>query len=250
MNKLQFTTGGAQLLLDNLVHMQTAYTEALQGLSSVYGNSFILSGIDLFTTPGGNIGYTAGWLVYQGEVMRFEESDLGVPTLGTSPYLVPYEVVDPAIGQILYEDGMLHEVHLLRRVRMEVPGSQPDFIALDTLLRVDNTYSLEATNFATDVIAATGLDAPKISMHLNRVSLSGSVELTGAMSYTPPKTILQNIPDIYRPANERTMLAYSDNTSLTPNVAVMKIKPNGEVSIETVIAGGDVINLDQLQWEI
>lgn len=189
MNKLKFFSGGHPLFYPtDLTFLQSGISTALQGLCSIYGNSWIISGM----LADGSGGTTSGYVVYKGEVMEVDAVS-SAPVFDT-PVFVPVENVDPSIGAVVYGDSTARQCHIVRKARLENLGAQSDYVLFSVMQRPIRSDRLTMqANFTT-----SNAQPPVVACNLNRVQISGTVFFNNNSS-TAGEVFFASIPLAFRP---------------------------------------------------
>lgn len=116
-------TGGHHVHLDDFMLMQTAYSEAINGVITALepSGTCILSGFNMTTNPLTGYSFSAGWCALFGEVFKYAGGSLNfvaIPPGGTTPRLF-IRIVESVIAPpspIAYEDTLNKNVHFERVV--------------------------------------------------------------------------------------------------------------------------------------
>lgn len=107
MRGIDFTQpGGFPLTQDEMDHLQQAYTECINALSAMGGDSttpVIISGMEKTIPSAGSVNVTDGWFFYNGEMIRFTGSTV-TPT-GTDQ---PVILITTSSTSLTYYDGSTH----------------------------------------------------------------------------------------------------------------------------------------------
>jgi hypothetical protein len=112
MKAIDFTKpGGFPLTQNQLGYLQQAYTEAAKALAAIGGDSsvpFIVSGIDISNPSTGAYTATAGWLCYNGDLIKFLPGSI----TGASGASAPFVVISPSVLPLTFNDGSTPNVVL------------------------------------------------------------------------------------------------------------------------------------------
>lgn len=122
MNRLKtLDNGGFPFVLDDLRFMDDAVRDAIQkliiGLNSG-GLNCIVQGMAVTPGIGANENIAAGYLMYDGELLRVDDHTTGSIDVADYQRLIIEENADPE-GTKTFEDGGTHETYILRRARLE-----------------------------------------------------------------------------------------------------------------------------------
>jgi len=110
MNKIDLDNiGGFPLEQDTLKFMQDSYDDMFASIAHLLGDKVILSGVQVV---GGNV--TDGWIVYQGEIIKFQGGALGDDVV----------IIDTDQSAI-FEDGNARQVYKTRIATIGAPGNFP-----------------------------------------------------------------------------------------------------------------------------
>lgn len=116
MNKLLFSEGGQPLYLNDLDFMQSAFSEALRGILSTYGN-VILSGCEILPPDAttGNLtvhSWEKGYMAIEGEVYQVDKGSLS----GVENATLYWKVVSIEGQKEIFENSSEHYVYQYRKV--------------------------------------------------------------------------------------------------------------------------------------
>lgn len=122
MNKLNtLDNGGFPFVLDDLRFMDDAVRDAIQKLIiGLNGGALncIVQGMDVTPGMGTNEDIAAGYLMYNGELLRVDAHSAGTVDIADYQKLIIEETFDAA-GTKTFEDGGVHETYVLRRAKLE-----------------------------------------------------------------------------------------------------------------------------------
>ena len=120
--------GGMPLTQDDLKWLQLALSEAIgNGLYLNGTNSYILSGVDAITLGSGNIGFTAGIAVVNGEVCVMDADTIGIDPAGNPPSTWVFEKVISydATGSKTFGDTSVNDTYQIVKAKIVVDASPP-----------------------------------------------------------------------------------------------------------------------------
>ncbi len=106
MKAIDFTKpGGFPLTQDQLGYLQQAYTETVTALSLIGSSGgsapVVINGMAVSYPSPGAIAVTDGWILYNGEMVRFTASSVSGLGVGTEAYVV----IAATAGSLTYNDG-------------------------------------------------------------------------------------------------------------------------------------------------
>ncbi len=236
MNKISFFTGGHPLFYPtDISFLQAAFRQALEGVNSIYGSNFILSGV----LPNGAGGTTAGFIVLNGEVMLVDA--VATASVFTTPVWVPVEVVDPSIGAVVYGNGVSRECHIIRKARLEEQASQPERVLASAVRRPYNFNRISMQNPFT----TANTIAPAITSHLNRVHVSGTIFLANTSS-TSGAVWFATIPEGFRPTESKFFACYGVVYNATGRDSWrVRVDPDGKMYLLDVVTGHSTIDANR-----
>ena len=122
MKQLKTFTGGHPFNLDDLIHIQDGMNEAIISLvKGLLSNgaaipNCVLYGLEETPAGFGNINYSAGAVIIDGEICQFEAQTIN-PGLIVMPSHFVIQISDSfsATNPIVYADASLKNVHLIRK---------------------------------------------------------------------------------------------------------------------------------------
>lgn len=198
MNRIAFFTGGHPLFYPtDLTFLQAAIKQALEGMNSIYGANFILSGV----MPNSTGGTTSGYIVLNGEVMQVDA--VAVAGAFTTPVWVPVESLDATIGQVVYGNGVSRDCHIIRNARLEEQASQPVRVLASAVKR---PYSTDRLTMVSPYTTANTI-GPSVTSHLNRVQISGTI-FSSSNTSTLSEVWVATIPVGFRPVESKFFVCY------------------------------------------
>jgi microcystin-dependent protein len=141
MNKLILNqAGGQKLIREDLAFMDNAYRDAFKGLTSAFGDNFILSGCDLDQF---GVAISAGQVVINGEICEVDAQILATSPPAGQNYWRVEEVV--TVNR-LHDDGNLYPIRAARKasvVRTETP--EQTWVLFSSVKRVNSILQDIAT---------------------------------------------------------------------------------------------------------
>jgi hypothetical protein len=256
MNRISPKTGGYPAYIPtDYIFLQAAFAEAIQGLSLLFGSSFIVQGTDLDFVNGR---VNSGWIVYKGEVMRVDQvtgDDFTAFLAISDKVYVPVEIVDPGIGSVTYADGNPKASHMIRRAKV---------VSLATVEGLDyvDYNQVKLTRQEANFTSSLGLFGPDISpvgtfvgyvRELNSIRLSGLLTISAAVSKTPPVHLF-TLPEGNRPQGD-LLFPIAGVFSSGASIVQLRINSAGSVNPGRVelLGGfqtGDRITLDGIQFRL
>lgn len=204
MKKLDIKLGGHQFFGDDLLFVQSSLAEAIVALATVSGETLVaIKGVEI-TVGGGNITWTAGWMVLSGELCQV---DAGVAAYPANDTFVISETYDAA-GNQTYEDLNVEDTYVIRKAKIQGNAGGANLYSNLTWM------NMSAVKTWQDFTAITGFSwAPSASYNplyrknqTSGVDLAGSIERSNFNSafhspigtlpagYRPDKTIVVGVP--------------------------------------------------------
>lgn len=240
MNKLEFQTGGHPLHLDDIQFLQTAVLEAIQGLASIYGSDFRVTGA-LLDNSGPNASWTSGYVVIGGEVYEVEAGNkTGV---FTTPVFTPIETIsDPS--PVLYADGQLKNVHKFRKATVEEDTGQSIKAAVTGIAVAYDSASIAISNWPQ--VGSSSLVSRRRGKH---VDLAGVVKNNTGLS-SSVDTKIAELADGYMPLTEQLFVVATDEVSLGLKSRLIRVKTNGDIEIVGGIIGDGKITLSGVGFDV
>lgn len=256
MNRINPQAGGFPAYIPtDYLFLQSAFKEAIEGLTKLYGNSFIISGVELDLV---NSLQTAGWLCWKGEIMRVDAvtgSDFSELLSIADKVWVADEYVDPTIGPVTYADTTSKASHLIRRAKVvsEAIVEGTDFVQYSQMNRVkqETNLALGFASFAAN-IGPIGSFVGYV-MDLNVIRFHGIITVTTGVSLIPPVPLFQ-LPDHFRTQND---MIYIVGGVFAAGELYGRLRINGASSVNpgrvellTPFQTGDKIILDGVQFRL
>lgn len=127
MKAIDFTKpGGFPLTQDQLGYLQQAYTETVTALSLIGSSGgsapVVINGMAVSYPSPGAIAVTDGWILYNGEMVRFTASSVSGLGVGTEAYVV----IAATAGTLTYNDGSTPAVIMDKSASMQaLPTGTP-----------------------------------------------------------------------------------------------------------------------------
>lgn len=256
MNRINPQTGGFPAYIPtDYIFLQAAIKEAIEGLVKLYGDNFIISGVDIDLVNGLQ---TAGWICWRGEIMRVDAvtgSEFSDLLAITDKVWVAHEFVDPSIGPVTYADATSKASHLIRRSKVvsEATVAGTDFVAYTQMNRVklETNLAIGFGSFAAN-IGPVGSFVGYVK-ELNEIRFHGGLTVTGSISLTSPVPLFQ-LPLQYYPQNDMYyivggLFAGGDLFGRLRINGASSINP-GRVDLLTPFQTGDKITLDGVQFRL
>lgn len=270
MNKLELHPGGHPLLVEDLLHLQSGYTEALEGLVSGLFDSglfvdyaVILSGCEVSSGAGGTMNCTAGYVALGGEVFRVEPHSFTTGSF-TRKNDLQFQLIETTSGTqpVTYAGGSSHNTRLVRRMErydrsVTTPTSSvfsagffdnmkaaisslssAEWRPLDVFKTEYNVPGNVSIQGGSDVVVAAGPGMWRVKRNLSdQVYLQGRFYFANlpAGSTIPITRLLFVLPLEERPVRE--LFFHLRDGTLT-------VEPTGNVyfQLENYIAGGSSIS--------
>jgi hypothetical protein len=198
---------GYPMCQDDYEYLQAGYLEALSALAAVGADGTANVATALYgmrkTSGGGSTTVTAGWFVYNGELVRFPAATLADPAGGHALYVV----LTRTSGSLTFGDASTPNV--VNDVTGVLTDMVDTTVAGATLFAVDDLEVWGVTGFLTDVTMGTSFGST-VANHgtpnygagykvkdWNEVSLCGAIDVTVSL---PGTFTLLTLPVNARPA--------------------------------------------------
>lgn len=256
MNRIDPKSGGYPAYIPtDYIFLQSAIKEAIAGAMKLFGDSFIVSGVNLDLSNGQR---TSGVMLFKGEVVQVDAISGAAFTdfiaIPNKVWIIE-EFVDPAIGQITYADGLAKSSHLVRRAKViDASSLQPgqDHV-LDSAM---SRYKLES-NLALG-FGSFGPNILPVGSFVGFVRESNLVRLHGVVTVQPDATIvgpvlLFTLPVGMRPQQDCDFIA--GGVIVGELFARVRIYGTssfnaGRVEVLNTLVGGDKVTLDSIQFRL
>lgn len=128
MKKIDFSQFDLQgITLQDFEFIQKAYTEIAEGITSPFGDYYILSGCNVSLSGSAPItaSITAGWMVFDKEVVKVDAHTASLSTIGDFKFKITSTPTSPTPS--LFGDNSLRDVHFERRVVIDATGTISGF---------------------------------------------------------------------------------------------------------------------------
>lgn len=224
MKAIDFTQpGGFPLTQDQLDHLQNAYTESTLALAAAGhdGSSapVIISGMISSPGGGGSTNVSAGWLLYNNELIRFPAATYGVVTLGN----VPLVTITPTAGSLTYNDGSTPAVILDKTASVSIAPAITDaaHFPFGNLLRFGQGFGINnreqfwqsmVVSTAPGVGGVTGTVYYKKDFTANTMQIRGFLTANDAQNFAASPaalfSLMGTLPAGYIPNNTAYFIAH------------------------------------------
>lgn len=245
MRFLETYQGGHPFQLDDLKHVQTAFTEFVEGcvarMGSPAGQPCILTGCEITGTAPTRF-VAAGWVYWGNKVYRVPAATI----TGSQAHIiaVPNSLVYPP-SPVMYSNAVSRNVHM-DYIMTATSTNDPAVVLaiyLDTAPRWAGGAWIAPT-LPADFLAGP-LSGPTAGPGY-RKALFGRVELRGAIkgnTSSPITNTLFTLPAGYRPAHRMRFVVAGSS------ISTLDVEVNGDVNCNPVPATGQDIYLDGVVWE-
>lgn len=223
MKKLDIKLGGHPLTGDDLLFLQNALAEAINGIAnSLYGDFCILSGCDT-SLSGGTLTWTDGWVFLSGELCKI---DAGSAAYDGSNRFQIVETYDSA-GDLVYESLSTEHTYVVRKATIDAGGH-----GTGSALGFSNVYRFKDVR-TWQVITPLGSwswSGISVSTQLNpigEVVFRGSISVTSYNNSTDSK--ICTLAAQFRPQEKRTYLCAAIIAG-TKTFIHVEVDSNGDVN--------------------
>lgn len=243
--------GGFPFTQNILARMQTAYRETINALAAAFGDGsdtvpIVLTGMKSSDAGGGDTAVSAGWFLYNGEVIYFPGDSYAAPL----PDFENYVVITTSATPLTFNDASTPNVVIESAGSIEVladttPEDETKFLvsSLKTAAvafaeaNIDDLYGEWQTPvYENDYIAhASSPIAYRRAVGSKVVRIKGKT-LNSLGHSTVSDEVVFTLPEGYRPSEEQVFSNISENPG--GQHVPIRVKPNGEVSL-----AGDIIGV-------
>lgn len=256
MNRIDPKTGGFPAYIPtDYIFLQNAFKEAIAGAMLLFGDSFIINGVEIDLSNGRR---TAGWLVFKGEVVRVDEISgaefTAFISIANKAWVVN-EFVDPGIGNITYADGFSKPSHLIRRaIVIDAAGLDGQEHVLDASMqryKIESNLALGFGSFGPNILPVGSFVG--YVRESNRLRLHGVITVQASATIVGPG-LLFTLPVGFRPQQDQDYIVGGilSNGDLFARIRVYGASAfnPGRVEVLNTLSGGDKITLDSIEFRL
>lgn len=246
MNKFDIKMGGHPLTGDDLLFVQSALSEAINGIArSLYGDVCIIDGCELTITGGSppyTVAWTAGWVVINGELCKIEAGTHNNWD-GTNRFEI-VETYDPA-GNIVYESLATEDCYIIRKGNIDNGGH-----GSNNALTVTAATKFKDTRKFTNITpfgswSSSGISVATSLNPIGDVVFRGAISVSSYNVGTDPK--ICTLAAQFRPQEKRTFICPATVASARTFLHV-EVDSNGDVMPLGLTAGqAATIHLDGIR---
>ena len=225
MKAIDFTKpGGFPLTQDQVNYLQRAYTECINAIAMMGGDStapIIISGMTVTNPATGTYNITDGWFFYNNELIRFNAGGV----TGASGASDVYAVITASAGTLIFNDGSTPGVILDKSAQLQVlpTGTATDatHFPLSALIPFgrqfgianrETTWHTMSVSTAAAAGGVTGTVYYKKDFTANTLHIRGLLSANNAQNFTASPSILYylmgTLPTTFAPSNNVYFSAY------------------------------------------
>jgi hypothetical protein len=267
MNRLKTDIfGGFPFDLDDIRWEQEAVRDAIKGMCSAFGTTFILSGCQITVNPG-SVACTAGYICIGGEICKVDAHST-LTASGTIEYWA-IEVSYNSLGLESFENLSSADTYEVRIAKVLSSVSPP--VGAPT---ITSTISLDA--IIKNKILTSGLFADKVSESWHMVGIFsgeppfqdswvnygnpqppcrfykdsiGIVHLSGVVRFGTPNGIIFNLPAGYRPSYNLDFPAIAYESGIRSADTNIRVLTNGNVGLNGSNSANDYVSMEGISFK-
>lgn len=247
MKSIDFTQlGGFPLTQERLDYLQQSYTECLTALGSIFKNGAVpvcISGMESSDAGGGVTDVSAGFVYYNGELIRFESGSYGAVPGGSALYVTVTEYTSP----LTYNSGASHDSIIEKVAELTVLADttvEDETHFLFTSVRSAAVAYAEANvdilnpPFISPIYEGDFIPDPVSPIGYRKAISSKRVVIKGVTNEGLPvsissDTVVFTLPLMYSPSEEQHFLSFT----LGGAPIVIRVRTDGRVSLAGDILG-------------